>query len=77
MNFKSSIMDLIIPIIKSSSFQNSISEKKVTAEETSTAIVESNSAVLDDSDFLAGMSSATARIVIEKNLPKITKIYTI
>ena len=70
MNFKSSSLDLIEPVKKLSSLQNSSSEKMAVTEAPSTAIGESNSAVLDDSNFLDGMSSATARIVIEKNLPE-------
>ena len=52
MDLKSSIIEIMKPIMKSSSLQNSSSEKKAVTEVPSTAIGESNSAVLDDSNFL-------------------------
>ena len=70
MDFKSSILDLKKAIKKSLSFENSISEKKATTEEPSIAMDKTDSTISLDSDFLDGMSSATARIVIEKSLPE-------
>lgn len=59
MNLKASILDLIKPKSKSSP-----------SDASSTATGVSDSADVTASDFLDGMSSATARIVIERNLPE-------
>lgn len=69
MNLKASILDLIKPISKSSSSQRGNSRKKTTTDASLTQKGAPDSIDLSGSDFLEGMSSATARIVIERNLP--------
>jgi hypothetical protein len=68
-NLKASILDITKPINKLSSFLKGTSKNKKTAETSSTAEELSDSIDTTDLDFLSGMSSATARIVIDKNLP--------
>jgi len=70
MNIKASILDLIKPISKSPSSKRSNSQKKETTDAPSTAMDDSDSIDSTGAAFLEGMSSATARIVIEKNLPE-------
>jgi hypothetical protein len=70
MNIKASIFDLIKPKSKSSSFQRGNSKRNKTTDGPSAAAGVSDSIDLTGSNFLDGMSSATARIVIEKNLPE-------
>jgi hypothetical protein len=78
MNFKASILDLTKPLSKLPSSKRSNSKKKETTDAPSTAGGASNSIDPAAAVFLEGMSSATARIVIERNLPENLKdIYDI
>ena len=70
MNLKSSILDILKSIKKSSSYQRSSSKEKETIKPAGTALDDSDLTGLNGGQFLEGMSSATARIVIERNLPE-------
>ncbi|UCD80234.1 MAG: hypothetical protein JSW26_02035 [Desulfobacterales bacterium] len=70
MNLKASIIDLITPIKKSSSYRKRNSKNKETNCEPSRSKGASDTNESPAADFLEGMSSATARIVIERNLPE-------
>jgi tRNA uridine 5-carbamoylmethylation protein Kti12 len=69
-NLKASILDIIKPTKKSSFIKKENSKNKETIEKQSTAAGASDSIDSLQADFLEGMSSATARIVIERNLPE-------
>jgi hypothetical protein len=56
-------------IKKTSFYQRSSSKERETIEPAETELDNSDLIDLNGGEFLEGMSSATARIVIEKNLP--------
>lgn len=70
MDLKASIFGLVKPIKKQSSRQRSNSKEKGKTVAEAAAMDVPGSTDLTGSDFLEGMSSATARIVIERNLPE-------
>jgi len=69
MDLKSSILDILKSIKKSPSYQRSSSREKETVEPAGSELDNSDLIDSNGGEFLEGMSSATARIVIEKNLP--------
>ena len=69
MDLKSSILDIVKSIKKLPSYQRSSSREKETIEPAGTELDNSDFIDWNGGEFLEGMSSATARIVIEKNLP--------
>jgi len=70
MNIKASILDLIKGKSKSSSLKRGNTKKNKSTGAPSTTTGGSDPIDTAASNFLDGMSSATARIVIEKNLPE-------
>ena len=70
MDLKSSILDIVKSIKKLPSYQRSSSREKETIEPAGTELDNSDFIDWNGGEFLEGMSSATARIVIEKYLPE-------